>query len=353
MKFRTSSLSELKDASFHKLRATPETVHWGYFDKNLEPKLVVDSGDVVYVETITHHAGDAPDLLMDEGIKEVYDSIPEEERKPGPHLLTGPIHVKGAEPGDMLEVQVLDLEPRLPYGSNVGAPWGYLFEDFNEKERVTIYEIDKAHEWLTAKFSYPYPGKYDTPGVYVEPAETDRTEALPDIQIPARIHVGTIGVAPAEDGPVDTTPPDVHGGNVDNWQIAKGTTMYYPVQAEGALLSLGDAHLAQGNSELTGTAVEASVNCLIRVTVRKDLSYRLPILETDEHWMIHAFHKDLDEAVRTGALEAISFLEEIGGLKKQDAYSFMSVGADFMITQVVNGKKGIHVKIPKRAFKPK
>ncbi|KKK36903.1 formamidase [Mesobacillus campisalis] len=353
MKYRTSPLSDIKNARFHTLRATPETVHWGYFDKKLNPALEVDSGDVVYVETVTHHAGDAPDLMMDDGIKEIYDSIPEENRKPGPHLMTGPIHVAGAEPGDILEVQILDLEPRLRYGANVGAAWGYLFEEFDENERVRIYEIDDANEWVTAKFSYHYPGKYEIPGGMVHPEDTERTEALPGIQIPARIHVGTIGVAPAEEGPIDTTPPDIHGGNIDNWQIAKGTTMYYPVQTEGSLLSLGDAHLAQGNSELTGTAVEASVNCLIRVTVRKDLSYRLPILETEEHWMIHAFHKDLEEAVRTGSLESISFLQEIGGLKKHDAYSFLSVGADFMITQVVNGNKGIHVKIPKNAFKSK
>lgn len=350
MKIKPSHLSSFENPSYHKLKASPETVHWGFFDKNLTPKLSVKSGDLVYVETITHHAGDAPDILMDAEIQEIYDAIPEEKRKPGPHLLTGPISVEGAEPGDVLEVQILSLEPRIPYGSNLAAPWGYLADEFHDEERVTIYKLDPSRQWLTAEFSYDYPGKYDVNGRILQPGEIERKKALSDIQIPARLHVGTIGVAPAGEGPIDTTPPDIHGGNVDNWQIGSGTTMYYPVHAPGALLSLGDSHLAQGNGELSGTGIEASLNCLIRVVLRKDLSLSLPVLETKEEWIIHAFHPDLEEAVRIGSLETLKFLESYCGMSKDDAYSFLSVSADLQITQVVNQNKGIHIAIPKESF---
>ncbi|MCE7790944.1 acetamidase/formamidase family protein [Salipaludibacillus sp. CUR1] len=352
--FKSSLADQIKDARIHTLEATPDTVHWGYFDNSLEPALTVNSGDFVYVETVTHHAGDAPDLLMDEGIKKIYEEIPEETRKPGPHLMTGPIKVEGAEPGDMLEVQILDLEPRLPYGSNLSAPWGFLFDEekYNGNEQVTIYEIDEKGKWLTPKFAYTYPGPYYVNGKILEPEETDRKQTLPNMQIPARLHIGTIAVAPAESGPVSTIPPSYFGGNIDNWRIGADTTMYYPVQNKGALLSLGDSHLAQGDSELNGTGVEASLNCLIRVKVRKDFSFSLPLLETNNHWMVHAFNPDLNEAAKIGSLSTIGFLQDFYNLSASDAYSFLAVAADFHITQVVNENKGIHVSIPKDAFRP-
>ncbi len=193
---------------------------------------------------------------------------------------------------------------------------------------------------------------YDINGRILLPDEVNRVPALSNVQIPARLHIGTMGVAPAEEGPVNTIPPYLHGGNIDNWRIGAGTTMYYPVFNEGALLSLGDAHLTQGDCELSGTAVEGSLNCLLRVTVRKDFSFSLPLLETSDSWIIHAFHEDLDEAARIGSLEAIRFLHDFHGMTEEDAYSFLSVAADFSVTQVVNENKGIHIALPKKAFGP-
>ncbi|UTR12823.1 acetamidase/formamidase family protein [Evansella sp. LMS18] len=350
-----SSLShKIKEAKVHSLEANSETVHWGYFDKTLKPAIKVKSGDFVHVETVTHHAGDAPDLMMDDGIREIYDNIPEETRKPGPHLLTGPIYVEDAEPGDMLEVQILDLEPRIPYGSNLSAPWGFLFDEkeFNEKERVTLYKIDDKGQWLTPQFAYNYPGAYDVNGRILQPEEVARMETLKGTQLPARLHIGTMAVAPAEEGKISTVPPSYYGGNIDNWRIGADTTMYYPVQNKGALLSLGDSHLTQGDGELNGTGVEASLNCLLRVKVRKDFHFPLPILETNKEWMIHAFHEDLDEAAKIASFKSIKFLQDFYNLNKDEAYSFLAVGADFSITQVVNTNKGIHISIPKQAFLP-
>lgn len=331
----------------HLLQATSKTVHWGYFDHSIPPVLSVKSGDFVYVETVTHHAGDAPDLMMDEGIKEIYDGIPESSREPGPHILTGPIFVEDARPGDMLEVQILRLEPRIPFGSNLLSSWGYLYNVLERQERVIIYELDSEGQWLTAKFAYEYPVKYDVPGRIITPGTVERVEALGKIQVPVRLHIGTMGVAPAEPGRKSTVPPGNHGGNLDNWRIGTGATMYYPVQVEGALLSLGDAHFAQGDSELSGTAVEASVNCLIKVSVRKDFSFDSPILETPTSWITHAFDPDLNAAMRAASLEMLRFLQQYYHLSKEDAYSLISVAADFSITQVVDERLGIHVSIPK------
>ncbi|WP_110928589.1 acetamidase/formamidase family protein [Bacillus massiliglaciei] len=348
-----SGLSIGEDTVLHTLPANPQTVHWGYFDQSIAPVLTVKSGDLIHVETITHHAGDAPDLLMDETIEEIYRAIPPEQRNPGPHLLTGPIYVQDSKPGDTLEVEILQLTPRFPYGSNLTASWGYLHQEMNEKERVTIYEIDSEGQWLTAKFAYDYPGPYNVNGKIIEPHSIGRVPALQNMQIPVRLHIGTMGVAPEKHGRFSTVPPGVHGGNLDNWRIGAGSTMYYPVWNEGALLSLGDCHLAQGDSELSGTAIETSMNCLIRVKVRKDCSFSSPLLETSSSWITHGFDPDLNLATRKASLEMLKFLQQHYGLSREDAYSFISVAADFSITQVVDELQGVHVSIPKKAALPK
>ena len=127
----------------HTLRATPETCFWGFFDAALPPVVRVGSGDLVRIETLTHQAGDAPDLMMDAGVKAVYDAIPIAQRGPGVHVMTGPIHVEGAQPGDTLEIRVLSMEPRLPYGTNLAAWWGHLYDDFG-KERVDQFAAHQA-----------------------------------------------------------------------------------------------------------------------------------------------------------------------------------------------------------------
>lgn len=348
-----SKLAIGEETKLHYLPATPKTVHWGYFDNSIPPVKTIKSGDLVYAETVTHHAGDAPDLIMDEGTRLIYESIPIETRMPGPHILTGPIYVEDAMPGDTLQVEILQLTPRVRYGSNILASWGQLYEEFDGRERVTIFELDPEGQWLTAKFAYEYPAQYNMNGRIIEPDSVERVPALTGFQIPARLHIGTMGVAPREAGRFDTVPPGEHGGNLDNWRIAEGTTMYYPVLTEGALLSVGDCHFAQGDGEITGTAVEASLNCLLRITLRKDLNIESPLLETPTTWTAHSFDADLNVATRQASLEMLKFLQQYYGLKDVDAYTFMSVAADFSITQVVDQLQGVHVTIPKNVVKPK
>jgi acetamidase/formamidase len=363
----------LSGSTLHELRATPSTCFWGFFDRDRPPVLRVRSGDIIHVETLTHQAGDAPDLLMDGGTEAVYIGIPSAERGPGVHVMTGPIGVVGARPGDTLEVRVLNMEPRLPYGTNIAAWWGYLYDQFR-KERITIYTFDLTTRSARAVFAFDYTASdlYSAPGVIIPPASTVREPALRDVVLPLRPHFGVMGVAPAEAGRVNSIPPGPFGGNIDNWRIGPGATMYYPVFVDEALFFVGDPHMAEGDGELSGTAIEASANGWLQLIVRRDLALTSPLLETPTHWYTHGFDTlplptstpstsaevgfppagDLNAAMRMAALEMLRFLTERRGLSPDDAYSLLSVVADFGITQVVDSRQGVHCGLPKSVFLP-
>jgi acetamidase/formamidase len=328
----------------HILPASPSTVHWGFFDPRLPPVLTVASGDLVAIEALTHHAGDAPDLLMDEAIAEVFEQVG--DRGPGPHLLTGPIAVTGARPGDVLQVDILEAVPRLPYGSNLAAPWGFLHDEL-PTDRVTIYELDAVAQLGRAMFAYDWEFG-EQPGVVVPPG--DRQPALDGVVVPLRPHFGTMGVAPAPPERVSSVPPGDHGGNVDNWRIGAGGRMYYPVQVDGALLSVGDPHVSQGDGEISGTALESSLNGLLRLTIRRDLPFTVPVLETATELLVHGFGDTLDAAMKAAAMRTLDILGRVYGLSRPDAYSFMSVAVDFTVTQVVDQRQGVHARIDKRCF---
>jgi acetamidase/formamidase len=344
------SRPDVLPGALHTLRATPQTVHWGYFDPSLAPSLRIRSGDLVSAEAITHHAGDAPALMMDEAVTRIFTEVPEADRNPGVHIMTGPIHVEDAKPGDVLEVRYLRMVPRNNYGSNLAANWGYLYKEFGEKERVTIYELDPNANTASALYAYDFPGKYLIPGTITHCPECDRQPALNGVRVAARPHLGTAGVAPAVDGRTSTIPPGAHGGNIDNWRIGAGATMYYPVQVEGGLFSIGDPHVSQGDGEISGTAIESSLNVLMQIVLRKDFQAPGPLLETPKWWIVHGFHEDLNVAMRDASLNMLTLLSDHVGLSKDDAYSLMSVASDFGVTQVVDGKQGCHVRIPRDIF---
>ena len=347
------AVQEQSPGALHHLRATPKTVHWGYFDAALAPVLRVRSGDLIQAEAITHHAGDAPDLMMDEGVTAIFDGVPESDRNPGVHIMTGPIFVEDAKPGDMLEVRYLRMTPRCAYGSNLAANWGYLYREFGEKERVTIYQLDAPAQYASALYAYDFPGKYLVPGTVTHCPVCDREPALEGVRIPARPHLGTAGVAPDVRGRVSTIPPGAHGGNIDNWRIGAGAVMYYPVAVDGGLFSIGDPHVSQGDGELSGTAIEASLDVLFQIVLRKDFSFPSPLLETPKYWIVHGFDEDLNVAMRGAAMDMLSLLTNELRLSRNDAYSLMSVAADFGVTQVVDGRQGVHVRIPRGVFPPR
>jgi acetamidase/formamidase len=351
-----AALAAPVDGPVRHLTATPDTCFWGYFDQAQTPVLEVESGDIIRVEAVTHHAGDAPDLLMDEGIEAIWAGIPEDTRTPGVHIMTGPIAVAGAEPGDTLVVRILDMTPRLPHGSNCAANWGLLYDTFG-KERITIYELaGDASAGFTAtaepRFGFDFTARplYDLPGVITPPdAETRRPFSVP-VSVPVRPHLGVMGVAPPEPGRLNSIPPGVFGGNVDNWRLGPGAAMCYPVFVEGARLFVGDPHFAQGDGEICGTAIEASLDATIQVHVIKDLSVSAPVMHHGDHWITHGFGDDLDAAMRMAAEQMLWLLTDRMGLDADDAYSLCSVAMDLGVTQVVDGTIGCHAIIDRSIF---
>jgi acetamidase/formamidase len=267
--------------------------------------------------------------------------------------MTGPIHVEGAAPGDTLEVRVLSMEPRLLYGTNIAAWWGHLYEDFG-KERITIYRVDAAAGLARAAFAFDYKttARYDQPGIVVPRDAAARQPALASVVVPLRPHFGVAGVAPREAGRVNSIPPGEFGGNVDNWRFGPGAAMYYPVFHPGALCYLGDPHMAEGDAELSGTAIEASANAVVQLTLHERLRFASPMLETPTHWIAHGFDADLNRAMRSAARALLDFLVDHRGLSRDDAYSLVSVAGDFGVTQVVDQRQGVQGMIAKSLFVP-
>ncbi|CAN5527747.1 acetamidase/formamidase family protein [soil metagenome] len=337
------------------LTATPDTCFWGYLSPDEVPVMTVSSGAELTIEAVTHHSGDAPDLLMDDGIRAIWDGIAVADRSPGVHIMTGPISVEGARPGDTLRVDLLEMRPRLRHGSNCAANWG-LFHDTFGKERITIYELDPPHDGGAGfghvarpvfGFDFTALELYDVPGV-VSPADPAARQPFApgrDVAVPVRPHLGVMGVAPGEPGRRSSIPPGVFGGNVDNWRFGPGASIYYPVFAEGANFYVGDPHFAQGDGEICGTAIEASLDVRLRLSVVHDLPVVAPTLLTDTHWYTHGFGDTLDEAMRMAAEQMLRFLVDRGGYTMDEAYSLASVAIDLGITQVVDATVGCHAGV--------
>jgi acetamidase/formamidase len=342
----------------HRLAANPATCFWGYIDREVPPVLEVEPGDIIEIEAVTHHAGDAPDLLMDDGIRAIWAGIPEADRGPGVHVLTGPIAVRGALPGDTLMVRILDMWPRLPYGSNCAANWGLLYDEFG-KERITIYRLSdegangsRFGALAEPMFAYDFTTRalYDIPGLVTPPDTSTRQPFSRPVQVPVRPHFGVMGVAPAEPGRHSSIPPGVFGGNVDNWRIGTGSTACYPVFTEGAMLYVGDPHFAQGDGEICGTAIEASLTARIQVWVEPRLGVSSPLLETADAWFTHGFGAGLDEAMRMAATQMLWLMQTHLDLSADDAYSLASVAMDLGVTQVVDATLGCHAGISRAIF---
>lgn len=408
----------------HHLPARPDTIHWGYFSRLLKPVLEVRSGDYVTVETLTHHANDDAERMIegDAGAEAIYHWTAEgktvERRGAGPfdasalgrgpgegfgvHICTGPIGIADAKPGDIVEVRILDLGPRpsqhprfmgRTFGSNAAAYWGFHYNDLltqpRQREVVTIYEIESEPGRAAAHAVYNYRwtpqtdpsgvvhDRIDYPGVPVDPASIVKNfNVLRDIEIPVRPHFGVVALAPAHSDMVDSVPPGNFGGNIDNWRLGAGASIFLPVSVPGGLLSLGDPHASQGDSELCGTAIECSMTAVIQVLLHpakssrpyiRDLDY--PMIETRDEWVILGFSnpdylKDLgpnaqsevykkssiDLAMRDCFRKARRFLMTIRNLSEDEAISLLSVGVDFGISQVANGNWGVHAIIRKAMF---
>jgi len=315
-------------AADHLLKTTPETVAWGYYWAGAKPVLTMKSGETVEVQAVSvgnpmtlERAGLREDEIEPE-ILRIYKEVPREARGPGGHPLTGPIFIEGAEPGDVLEVRIQEIRLRAAYAFNSTA--GFLADQFANNRKTTIIRLDR--EKMIGHFA-------------------------PGIEIPLRPFFGSMGVAPPEAaGKINSAPPGIHAGNLDNKELVAGTTLYIPVHAKGALLEIGDGHAGMGNGEIDITAMETSLTGVFQLIVRKDMHLKWPRAETPTHWITMGLDPDLTQAARICGLETIDFLVNEKHMMPVDAYALSSVAVDFDITQLVDGTKGVHAMIPKGIF---
>lgn len=318
------------DAATYRLDPTPQTVAWGHYQAGAKPVLTIQSGDTVVIHTLLTSS---PDRLEQAGVaavdvepalRAVYAGVPQAERGPGGHILTGPIAITGAEPGDTLEVRILKVELAIPYAYNAfryGA--GFLTDDF-PYPRLKIVPLDAAA--MQGRFA-------------------------PGINVPLAPFFGSMGVAPPADfGRYDSAPPTIHGGNMDNKHLVAGTTLFLPVHASGALFEVGDGHAAQGNGEVDITALETSLVGTFQFILHKHAMTPYPRAETPTHYIAMGFDDDLSNATRKALRNAVDFLVAAKGMSRDDAYMLLSVAGDVEVTQLVDRNKGVHVMIPKALF---
>jgi acetamidase/formamidase len=312
-------------STHHKLTTQLDTVHWGCYDAALAPVLTIKSGDTVTVDSISG----GPESLPPEGsgftvLSEHREILAKTPRGPGPHLLTGPIAVDGAQPGDALKVEILDIQLRQNWGFNLTRPLlGALPDDFPNARQIHI-GLDAAR----AKARMPW-----------------------GLEVPTAPFFGCMGVAPpAAWGRQTSVVPRAFGGNIDNRELVAGTTLYLPVFHPGALFSVGDGHAAQGHGEVNLTAIETALTGTFRLSIEKAKGLTLPRAETPTHVITMAFDTDLDQAVTVALREMIQLICDTAGLAPEDAYALCSVAADLVVTQVVDGNKGIHVTLPRWAL---
>jgi acetamidase/formamidase len=309
-------------AKMHVLQSTPETVHWGYWDGSLKPVLTIDSGDRVTIECVSGNPDWMPSKSTGfEVLPELQDIHQRVKQGSGNHILTGPISVRDAAVGDVLEVKILDIQLRQNWGFNLFRAYGgTLPEDF-PYFRIIHIALD---------------------------AKTNMATLPSGLQVPMAPFFGQLGVAPPKDfGRQNSKEPREFGGNIDCKELTAGTIIYLPVWNAGALFSTGDGHAAQGDGEVDGTAIETALTGTFEFIVRKDLDWRLPRAETATHLVTFGLDIDLDDAARQALRELIDWITVLTGISKDEAYALTSLAADLHVTQTVNNVKGVHAMLKK------
>jgi acetamidase/formamidase len=319
------------------LKATPETVQWGWLDPKEPPRLTIASGDIVSIETLMH----AKDKIQKGTSMEEIVALRKANPGGGPHSLTGPIYVEGAEPGDVLELRILKIVPKK-VGTNFNLPGkefptiGALASQFPEGH-VQYFDLDWAKKQAVFK---------------------------PGIVIPLKPFPGTLAVgidpddpSPRKGGskdplaPVSSLRPWKNGSNMDINELTAGSTIFIPVFLKGGLIWTGDSHCAQGNGEVNLTALECSFdNIEIQAVVRKDMKLTWPRIETPTHYIQVGFDESLDKAMVIAVGETVDFLVKQKGLDPYEAYSLTALVADCRVSQVVDVRKGVHCMVPKSIF---
>ena len=305
----------------HRLDAGPETVHWGYFDAALAPVLTIESGDSVTISTVSGgpEVMPRPPLVVPPALAAIQAA--HKPKLPG-HICTGPVAIRNAKPGQVLEVRIKAIELHYDWGYNFSGPLrGALPDDFPE---LHLMHIPLDRERMTARLPW-------------------------GLELPLAPFFGVMAVAPpAAWGSVSTLPPRRNGGNLDNKELVAGTTLYLPIHVEDALFSVGDGHGAQGDGEVCITAIETGLVGTFELILRDDMRLTWPQAETPTHVVTMAFDPDLDDCVTIALREMLDLIVARTGLDRQEAYALCSLAADLRVTQVVNGSKGIHVMLDKR-----
>lgn len=346
--------------SDHFVPSRPETLSWGWFPIDKPPILTVTSGDTVFVDTLSHAGStqrahpveslgelgvEASEILQD--VIDFWDSRdgrPREGRSG--HVITGPIAIAGAEPGDTLEVQVLDLTTRAPYGINNTGPTSGVF----------------ARNYPGTRPSDPQRDIENARHLYRTITVDGREMALfsDDIRVPLAPFMGIMAVAPDPvlgqpgvemPGVQASRPPGAFGGNLDIKDLTVGSTLYLPIFHAGALFYVGDPHAAQGDGEVSGTAIEQSLSGRFRLVLHKDMPLSMPRVETDAHYILMGIDLDLDRALQQAVDEVVSFLVEEKGLTPTKAVSLASIAVDFQVAEAVDLTQLVTGKIPKSIFR--
>ena len=327
----TASLAgQTRAPATHRLEATPSTVAVGFYWSEAKPALRIASGDIIDVDTLLTNnpnglarAG-VPDDKIQASLKAITTEVTGDRRGPGGHVLTGPVYVDGAEPGDALEVKILSIDLPIDYGYNGCS--GFVPENCERGVPSKIITLDRRN--MTAEFA-------------------------PGIVIPLRPFFGSMGVAPAPElGRVSSNPPGRHAGNMDNNELVAGSTIYIPVFVPGALFEVGDGHAAQGDGEVDQTAIETSLRGRIQLTVRKRMTLNYPRAETATDFISMGFDPDLTKATTIAIQEMVDFLSMTRKLTKHQAYQLVSIAGNVAVTQLVDKPShGVHVRMPKNIFK--
>lgn len=309
----------------HRLDAKSETVHWGYLDATIPPQLIIESGDEITLSTVSGGPDMLPpwDAAIPPGLTDIHTKIGK-PTLPG-HICTGPIAVKGAKAGHVLQIDILDIQLHYDFGYTYVRPLSGALPDEASDFRRFPSRIDRVAKRAHMPWGHAIPLEHPFFGVMVT-------------------------APPREWGQINTLPPRRNGGNLDNKELIAGTTLYLPVFVDGANFSVGDGHGAQGDGEVCVTAIETGLIGRFRLTARNDMALTWPLAETPTHMITMAFDASLDAAAQIALRSMIDLVTSRTALDRDEAYALISLVGDVRVTQLVNGNKGIHVMLAKEWF---
>ncbi len=352
------------------IKSTLDNIRWGYLpNKDAEPILTVPSGSTVTFDTVSHEGlledqgrnpveyflqyGISADMVLDDAKAIAASDDPHDFLGDGPHIVTGPIEIEGAKAGDVLKVEVLELEPRVPYGVISNRHYKGTLPEFPKHERLETASVEKPEDYGDVSVFCPI---HQEDGVWYGEIDDNGKKMV----FPINPFLGIMGVAPNTSEKISSVPPINVGGNLDINELSVGSTLYLPIEVDGALFYTGDPHFVQGDGEVALTALEGSLRGTVRLTLLKSGDTAIPHTsdkftqafgETQNYWIPIGLNEDLDEAMKQSVRESVSFLSNQFGLDEAKVYAYLSAGVDYEVSQVVDKTKGIHALIPKVDFK--